>query len=554
MKHGLRTICFLVFALCLSVSARAFELIGVIGGDMSLRATGTPDAYILTVNLYVDRSKPNASKVDGLFACHIYRRSDGKQIESRNIFDTGKYGNLFEANNPCAKQVSLLITKWTFERDITLSKATYNDPGGYFIYFERCCRETNPVNILNPSQTGMALRLDFFPTAAPNSTPEFTVPEAKYACKEKAFTLSFAAKDADGDQLEYALVDPLAGFLKPSQVVNIAGDLTVGNVPTVQWAQGSGTKNPIPGVFPLQISGNGLLTLTPSRVGLYLFAVMVTEKRNGAIISQTRREYQIPVVDCELNKSDKPLITTNGSSTTALERCDASPVTLATSATATGFNYQWQLNGKDIAGATSSTLSVTDEGTYTVKKQFPYGCGDESSSDPLKVLPPVPPSAKILTERTQLLFDGDQIILRSAPQPATYRFAWTFGGATSPGSGSLIAAREGTYKLRVTTSDGRCPAEDEIDIVRDIKLFMPSAFTPNGDGTNDTWQVVNLTSLDGAEVFVFNRNGGVVYYADKDGRPWDGTYENQKVPAGVYRYLVRAPGRRPQEGALHVIY
>jgi gliding motility-associated-like protein len=106
----------------------------------------------------------------------------------------------------------------------------------------------------------------------------------------------------------------------------------------------------------------------------------------------------------------------------------------------------------------------------------------------------------------------------------------------------------------VTTSDGRCPSEDEIDIVRDIKLFFPSAFTPNGDGQNDTWQILNLNSLRGAEVFVFNRNGGVIYYADKDGRPWDGMHENQKVPSGVYRYLVRAPGRPPQEGALHVIY
>ena len=118
-------------------------------------------------------------------------------------------------------------------------------------------------------------------------------------------------------------------------------------------------------------------------------------------------------------------------------------------------------------------------------------------------------------------------------------------GRATESSTSLVAAQEGSYKLRVSTSDDRCASEDTIQITRFVKLVMPNAFSPNGDGLNDTWEIRNLNSLTDAEVFVFNRSGALIYYADKNGQPWDGTYENQKVLPGMYRYLIRAPGRQP---------
>jgi len=65
--------------------------------------------------------------------------------------------------------------------------------------------------------------------------------------------------------------------------------------------------------------------------------------------------------------------------TTAVERCNDAPLTLATTTTPTGFTLQWQRNDVDIAGANSTTLSVTDEGAYTVRKLFPYNCGNSWS-------------------------------------------------------------------------------------------------------------------------------------------------------------------------------
>ncbi len=550
MKNGLLVYVLIGFACLLSAIAQADH---IIGGDITLQATGTSGDYRLAVHLFVDRTHPSSTQPDPFLACHIYRTRDNVRMNTVNTF-LSNTKNLYESDNICASQVKLQLSMWTYDRPVNLPAATYNDPGGYYVIFQRCCRNASVTNVLNPSRTGSAFRLDFKMPTAVNSSPEFVLPEARYVCINDPFTMDFSAKDPDGDRLRYELVDPLRGYTTDQAPVDYLGNSRA-TYPSIQWVAGTSALNPIPGLQPLKVDANaGRLTVTAQQAGLYVFSVMITETRNGVDIGQVRREYQLPVVDCKKNTTTPPTVTFNGRSTTAVERCDDSPVTISTP-NATGFTFQWQLNGADIAGATSTTLAVKEEGVYTVKKLFPYNCGTGATSEKVRALPPVPPLADILATRTQLAFDGDEILLISAPQPDTYRVQWSYNGAASGSrSTSLIAGQEGTYKLRVSTSDDRCASEDTIQITRFVKLVMPNAFSPNGDGLNDTWEIRNLNSLTDAEVFVFNRSGALIYYADKNGQPWDGTYENQKVLPGMYRYLIRSPGRQPMQGALQVIY
>lgn len=554
MKHRLLFFLLTGFACLLTTIAQADH---IIGGDITLQSTSIAGQYSINVHLFIDRTHPNSAIADPFLACHIHRVRDNALMKTTNTFRTN-VRDLFETDNICANQVKLQLAEWTYSNTETLSPSTYNDPGGYYIVFQRCCRNAAITNIVNGLTTGTAFKFDFntIPTGG-NSSPEFVFPEAKYACINDPLTMDFSAKDPDGDKLRYEMINPLRGYLTANNPVDYSGTFNRPTYPPVQWQAGTSALNAIPGIQPLRINANsGQITVTPQQVGLYVFAVMVTESRNGVDIGRVRREYQLPVVDCKKNTTTPPPITYNGKSTTAVERCDNSPVTISTSG-ATGFVFQWQLNGTDIAGATSTTLAVKTEGVYTVKKSFPYNCGTSATSEKVRVLPPVPPLADIVADRNppQLTFDGDEILLFSAPQPTTYRVRWSLNGVlTGSSNTSLVAGQEGTYKLRVSTSDDRCPSEDTIRIGKFVRLVMPNAFTPNGDKVNETWEVLNLSSLPGAEVFVFNRNGALIYYADKDGEPWDGTYQNQKVQAGMYRYLIRAPGRKPMEGALQVIY
>lgn len=89
------------------------------------------------------------------------------------------------------------------------------------------------------------------------------------------------------------------------------------------------------------------------------------------------------------------------------------------------------------------------------------------------------------------------------------------------------------YTLTVTDPGG-CKLSDSLEVnVRDLGLLIPTAFSPNGDGENDVFHVLNrnLAQLD---LQVFNRWGEKVYETTDWTVGWDGTYKGQKQDVGVY--------------------
>ena len=82
---------------------------------------------------------------------------------------------------------------------------------------------------------------------------------------------------------------------------------------------------------------------------------------------------------------------------------------------------------------------------------------------------------------------------------------------------------------------------------------MSDAFSPNGDGLNDTWEIRNIADAPDCEVLVYNRWGEAVFYSKGYATPWDGTYNAQKVQPGVYRYVIRQ-ATHSRSGSLHVMY
>ena len=85
-----------------------------------------------------------------------------------------------------------------------------------------------------------------------------------------------------------------------------------------------------------------------------------------------------------------------------------------------------------------------------------------------------------------------------------------------------------------------CIGTDEVIISPITGLYIPSAFTPNGDGKNDNWQIPGLALYPDAVVTVFNRAGQVIF--NQKGyttSPWDGSLKGTRQPIGVYVYVIR---------------
>jgi len=70
-------------------------------------------------------------------------------------------------------------------------------------------------------------------------------------------------------------------------------------------------------------------------------------------------------------------------------------------------------------------------------------------------------------------------------------------------------------------------------------FFIPNAFTPNNDGKNDIFKAYG-SSIKEIDLRVFNQWGQMLFETNDPGKGWDGTYNGNPQPVGVYIYLVRA--------------
>jgi gliding motility-associated-like protein len=122
--------------------------------------------------------------------------------------------------------------------------------------------------------------------------------------------------------------------------------------------------------------------------------------------------------------------------------------------------------------------------------------------------------------------------------PATYLNSSTI---SSP---IVSALSDITFDISASTADAPCKASATTTIKIQKRLFIPSAFTPNGDGRNDTWRNFNLEGHPDCTVEVNNRWGNRVFYSKCYSTSWNGTMNNQPLPTGTYLYNIRARSRK----------
>lgn len=110
-----------------------------------------------------------------------------------------------------------------------------------------------------------------------------------------------------------------------------------------------------------------------------------------------------------------------------------------------------------------------------------------------------------------------------------------------------VVSGEGIFNfvLLAESKDG-CKATDTVN-VRIIKaLQIPNAFSPNGDGINDTWIITGLGIYPLAEITIVNRWGQTVYTSKNNYRPWTGIHNGQHLPAGTYYYLIKTGNEKSE--------
>ncbi len=131
------------------------------------------------------------------------------------------------------------------------------------------------------------------------------------------------------------------------------------------------------------------------------------------------------------------------------------------------------------------------------------------------------------------LGEKESIIIKTSPGNDTY--IWN-GVATT--SNTFTVNKQGTY---IVSSVNNCGADaDTVLIFKEcaFEVFMPTAFTPNGDGLNDVFRVPPLNYNLLKSLVVFNRWGQKVFSTSDAAAGWDGMYKSLPAPNGTYIYII----------------
>ncbi|RYY09288.1 MAG: gliding motility-associated C-terminal domain-containing protein, partial [Cytophagaceae bacterium] len=250
---------------------------------------------------------------------------------------------------------------------------------------------------------------------------------------------------------------------------------------------------------------------------------------------------------------------------TSLPVCAGAPITFSlATVTDPGVNarYQWQVDGVDVAGATLPTFTSTTlrdgQRVALALRTTTVICSLSvtavSNAIPVAVTPPIEVEAgpdKTITE-------GDEVTLEGTAN-GTYPVVWSpVATLTFPTTNQLrpVAAPLVTTTYTLTAGGGSCTDQSSVTVTVTPRVRIPNAFSPNGDGRDDTWEIDNAGFYASNHVLVFNRWGNKIFETTNYGRgnEWNGNINGQPAPIGTYYYVITLGNGKRYSGPLTVLY
>jgi len=294
---------------------------------------------------------------------------------------------------------------------------------------------------------------------------------------------------------------------------------------TFSWSGPDGftSSEQNPAIIDAEVINSGSYTLVVSDI-------------NGCSATQslTVSVNALPVVTCDNNNPD----------------CPGDPVMLMSSG---GTVYSWSgPNGFSSSEQNPVILNPTTlySGIYYVTVSEAAGCssvGQTTVNYPL----PIIITGVVTQNNTDHLGEID---ISASGGALPYTFLWSHGATSEDVSGLF----SGEY-IVILTDAGLCNVTDTF--VVDIPLIIPNTITPNADGINDNFEIVNIGAYKDVTLEIYNRWGDLLFrfqgtgaeYASPDKR-WDGKHNGKDLPMGSYLYILILDELDPLSGAVMLKY
>jgi gliding motility-associated-like protein len=450
----------LLVLLCLGFSSSAQGLIGgylqrerIMQGD---KATYTYRfvASLLGESNLADNAFPNNLTIN------IYRKRDNARVQSVSA-TRGSVTTLFN-NAYCLSEI-VPYKEAVYRFSVVLNPNVYNDPSGY--YFTNapvCCRSSNILNVAGAASSSVMLYYELtrdailtLPTIQDDYITVLGVPDKASICLAEPNTISLILTS-----------EPL-GIPGPPAIerrCRLAAPLVsaAGLVPfqDATWAAGYSLSNMIDASVPFRLTQAGdrlLMTVTPTKLGYYQYAIVCEEYRNGVKFSEQRHEYQTFVKRCEVIPPAK-ISTTKPKTiapTVSPNICEGDTLQLNASSPRKGVRYQWQLDGRDIPNANDSTLLVRSAGSYLVVTTDSRICAPPGISEAVVVTVSPKPTVTVTQTVGGTGACQDRAIL-SATASGTVTYQWLKDNVNVVGAtaSTYEATASGRYAVQVKSGEG----------------------------------------------------------------------------------------------------
>jgi gliding motility-associated-like protein len=210
------------------------------------------------------------------------------------------------------------------------------------------------------------------------------------------------------------------------------------------------------------------------------------------------------------------------------------------------YNYQWNFGDGNTSAAINPSHNFNNPGAYPIELIVSNntGCADTTAT---QVNAYESPAANFfLSTNSDVYYADISHMFFSNQSSGATQYLWEFGnGDTSTAfEPNYDYIHPGVYNVTLSVVNqygcmDRTTAPFEVKVPED--LFVPSAFTPNGDDSNDYFDVKsqNITDLN---IRIFNRWGEEIFHSSDKDFKWDGTYQGRLVQQDVYVYLIDATG------------
>ncbi len=207
-----------------------------------------------------------------------------------------------------------------------------------------------------------------------------------------------------------------------------------------------------------------------------------------------------------------------------------------------GTQYEWRFFGADTAYDESTeknpVVCYSDTGEFDVQLQVTnqYGVDIEYLNDYISVAA----YPEVQADVDQNIFVGETADLTAFGSAPYFQWSPDYELECMFCREAKVSPRLNTVYYVTNVNDHGCASTDSVRVNVSQAYFVgvPDIFSPNGDGENDVLYVRG-NGIQFIEYYVYDRYGAQIFESRSQERGWDGTYQGEQVPPGVYVYFAK---------------